>query len=186
MTGRLRAALAVLAVGLAACAEHDRSRSDWEDQNAPWLAKVDDPAGTAPLPPYPRAEDLIEFPVEGVPAFRFYVAASSVAVSRERDGVIRYVLVARSSAGAENVSYEGLNCRSGEYRSYASGHSGAWRRQEAAWRPIAHRRAQRTLMHEFFCPRHVAIADAAEGVMALRRGRHPLVINPNPVGGGGR
>ena len=178
--------IAALAVALGACAQHDRSRSDWEDQNAPWLAKAGDDASTVALPPYPRAEDLIEFPVDGVPGFRFYVAANSVAVSRQRDGIIRYVLVARSSEGAESISYEGLNCRSAEYRSYAGGQAGAWRIQQVPWRPVAARKAQATLMREFFCPRHVAIADGAEGVMALRSGRHPLVINPNPVGGGGR
>lgn len=161
-------------------------RSDWEVRNAAWLAKQQDDAATIPLPPYPREADLIEFRVDGAPSFRFFVAAGSVSVSRERDGVIRYVLVARSSEGAENVSYEGLNCGAAEYRTYATGQQGAWRRHEVPWRPVLQRRAQRTLMNDFFCPRRVAIASAAEGVAALRSGRHPLVIDPNVTGAGGR
>jgi hypothetical protein len=181
-----RAAGTLLALALASCAAEDRMRSDWELQNAAWLAKQQDDAATIPLPPIPREQDLVEFRVDGAPSFRFFVAADTVSVSPEREGVIRYVLVAKSTDGARNVSYEALSCGAMEYRSYASAQGDVWRRHEVPWRPVAQRRAQRTLMTEFFCPRHVAIASGAEGVAALRSGRHPLVIDPNVPGAGGR
>lgn len=36
------------------------------------------------------------------------------------DGIVRYVLVARSSAGTESVSFEGMRCATREVRIYAA------------------------------------------------------------------
>ena len=95
------------------------------------------------------------------------------------DGVVRYTLVARSSSGAENVSYEGIRCRAGTYRVYALGSkSGApWSQRGASeWRPIEQKtlhRQHHALWREYFCPHRVPIVDAAEGADALARGGHP-------------
>lgn len=124
----------------------------------------------------------------GLPAgrttdFRLQVDPRSLTVTPE--GIVRYVLVARSPSGAQNVSYEAINCRSAEYRLYATGRAdGAWQREESPWRSIGSRTlAQRVLMREYFCPRRIAIASAAEGEMALRRGGHPLADPPDPISG---
>jgi hypothetical protein len=167
---------------LGACSSGtEHMRSDWEQENAARLAREGDDATRVPAPPYPRTQDLVEFAVPAVPDFRFYVDASSLGVG---DGVVRYVLVGRSSAGAENVVYEGVSCRAAEYKLYAIGRGpGRWEAQQVPWRPVGQRPAQRVLMAEYFCPRRSSIASAAEGVTALRRGGHPLADAPNPVSG---
>ena len=167
---------------LAACTTDNRHiRSDWELENAARLAKEGDQAARPPLPRFPQDGDLVAFDVQRMPAFRFYIDASTLSI----DGpLVRYVLVARSGSGAENISFEGLNCRAGEYRLYASGQAGQWREQEVPWRDIGTRLAQRTLMSEYFCPRRWPIASAAEGVMALRRGGHPSALGAHATPSG--
>ena len=96
------------------------------------------------------------------------------------DGVVRYTLVARSAAGVENVSFEGIRCKSGAYRVYAFANGGAWSRTNSEWKPIEPRSIQRwhnELRGRFFCPLRLAIMSAAEGLDALRRGGHPLTAN---------
>jgi hypothetical protein len=168
---------------LAACGgREDRMRSDWEEANAARLAKESD-AAPVELPPAPGARELLRFRAGPASDFDFYVDPGSLSVSP--DGIVRYVLVARSPGGARNVSYEGISCRAAEYRLYATGRGdGAWQRDESPWRSIGSRApAQRVLMREYFCPRRIAIASAAEGEMALRRGGHPLADPPDPVSG---
>jgi hypothetical protein len=104
------------------------------------------------------------------------VDAASISVGE--DGVVRYVLVARSAQGAESVSFEGIRCSTSEYRIYATGLAdGRWAPTRASsWRPIAPRSVARwhnALSREFFCPSGRPIRNAAEGVLALRRGDHP-------------
>src|SRR5688572_21235992 len=71
------------------------------------------------LPPYPKPGNLIQF----VPALRsssrFYIDPDSI--STGSDGVVRYTLVVRGAGGAENVSYEGMRCKTLEVRPYAYG-----------------------------------------------------------------
>jgi len=127
------------------------------------------------LPAYPKRENLIEFVVSAASSFRFFVDQASLAVGK--DGVIRYTLVARSPAGVENVSYEGIRCKSGTYKVYALGREdGKWIERGSDWRPIEPKGAHGwhlVLRREYFCPQRVPIFDAAEGVDALRRGGHP-------------
>lgn len=159
----------VLAVALAGCGQ--TPTSDWERQQEGKLA----PEAAAPLPSFPRRADLVEFDVAATSEFRFFVDAASLSVGS--DGVVRYVLVARSDAGAENVSFEGIRCATGEVRIYAIGHEGRWSGKPGEWRVIQPRSVQRwhnALYREYFCPQKAPIANASEGVDALRRGGHPL------------
>ena len=90
---------------------------------------------------------------------------------------MRYTLIAVSPLGAENVSFEGVRCKSREHKTYATGRAdGSWSRREGSWRRIGTGNAQRwqyTLRVEYFCPQGVPIATAAEGIDALMRGGHP-------------
>lgn len=179
----MKAAAALALLALAACSvDSERFRSDWEEQNAGKLAKERD-SGEIVVPPALRRGDLVEFKVSASSDFRFFVDASSVGVSR--DGMVRYVLLARSPAGAENVTYEAMNCRGSEYRVYAAGRpDGSWERLEVPWRALGPRaRAQGVLAAEYFCPSRIAAANAGEAVMALRRGGHPLADAPHPISG---
>lgn len=159
-----------LVAALGACAHGEKS--DWERKHEQRLAPAQE---TVALPAYPRPERLIEFFVAATSEFRFFIDAASLSVGS--DGVVRYTLVARSPAGVDNVSFEGMRCTSAQVRTYALGRDGAWGGQPGEWRPIEPRSVQRwhnALYREYFCPQKEPIASAREGVEALRRGGHPF------------
>lgn len=106
------------------------------------------------LPAAPRAENLVPFEVSPTSAHRHYVDLASV--SAGEDGVVRYTVVVRTAGGAENVSFEGMRCTTGERKLYAFGRpDGAWaRNRHARWEPINTRQAgsyQRVLFYHYFC-----------------------------------
>lgn len=164
---RLAGLLLALCQGIALA----QPKSDWEleQERRNWRERE------LRLPSYPKADSLQEFEVSAGTSFRFFVDRSSISVGD--DGVVRYTLVAVSSAGAENVSYEGIRCREGTYRVYAYGNksTGSWSPRESDWRPIENKALNRhhdALWREYFCPRRSPIANAAEGADALARGGH--------------
>lgn len=175
MRSRLRpVAGAALAATLAAALQQPllaQPKSDWElaQEERDWRE------GEFALPAYPKPADLVALEVGAATDFRFFVDATSLSVGR--DGVVRYTLVARSRSGAENVSFEGIRCKSGSVRAYAFGQGGArWSARGTPWRAIEPGGTQRwhfILWREYFCPHAIAIRDAAEGVDALHRGGHP-------------
>ena len=123
------------------------------------------------LPQTPRREDRLPFTVDSGSDFGFFVDRSSISVGA--DGVVRYTLIAVSPLGAENVSFEGVRCKSREHKTYATRRAdGGWSRREGPWRRAA-QRWQQALRAEYFCPQGVPIATAAEGIDALTRGGHP-------------
>ena len=134
------------------------------------------------LPPYPRDADLVEFtPAAG--SMRFFIDAPSLSVL-EKDGAVRYTLVARSPEGARNVSYESLSCATGQFRVHALGQAdGRWGGRESDWRS-ANDAWHRALYREYFCPQNEVIRNAAEGVRALQQGGHPFARGfaaPGPI-----
>jgi len=164
------------------------SKSDWEKANEEKLAGSEKAAAAAaiPTPPAKRGE-LIEFSVAATQEFRFFVDASTLSVDDE--GIVRYVLVARSPSGVENVSFEGMRCVTNEYRIYALGRDGAWVGRPTDWRPIDPKTVSRwhnELARNFFCPQREPITSAKEGVVALRQGGHPLTrgLSVQPQFGG--
>lgn len=162
-----------LALALAGCGH--APTSDWERKHEVALPSTDRASEVPPLPRYPQSRELIEFYVAATSEFRFFIDPASVSVAD--GGVVHYVLVARSGAGAENVSFEGMRCDRGEVRIYAVGRDGGWFGKPGEWRAIQPRSVQRwhnALYREYFCPQREAIASAREGVEALRRGGHPL------------
>ncbi|MBV9360409.1 MAG: CNP1-like family protein, partial [Betaproteobacteria bacterium] len=126
------------------------------------------------LPAYPAVARLIEFEKHPGAAFRYFIDPETLSVDKE--GVVRYVLVARSSSGVQNVSYEGLRCETAEYRFYAFGQAdGTWSRSRSDWRSLQQSQPlQRILYADYFCPQKVAIFNPGEGVRALRDGGHPF------------
>ena len=110
------------------------------------------------LPPYPKAENLVEFSVSSATSNRFYIDYNSIDVGA--DGVVRYTVLIRSPQGAETVSCEGLRCENGERQLYAFGHrdgkgGGQWSRNRfAKWELIPARQAtshQRELFFHYLC-----------------------------------
>jgi hypothetical protein len=143
-------------------------KSDWEleQEERNWRE------GEVRVPSYPKAENLIEFFVSAASSFRFFIDRASLSVGK--DGVVRYTLVARSPSGAENVSYEGIRCRTGIYKVYARGRSdGTWSERPGDWRAIEPKSVQRwhnELRRDYFCHQNMPIHDAREAIEALRRG----------------
>jgi CNP1-like family len=116
------------------------------------------------LPPYPPQGERLEFSLGPASEFRFFIDAASLSVA---DGLVRYVLIARSPAGVENVTYEGLRCSNGEVRLYALGREGGWRGEPGAWRsPLAW---HRELRREYFCSVKYPVYSREDALAALRR-----------------
>jgi hypothetical protein len=149
--------------------------SDWERRN-PERVGSGDSALPAP-PPMPRTADLIEFHVGPTASFRYFIDAPSLSVSyKEKE--VRYVLVARSPSGVENVSFEAIRCPD-MHRVYAVGDAlGKWSVRPSEWQEIQRRTGlgwPGVLAREYFCPHRDPLQSAAEGVDALRQGGHPMV-----------
>jgi len=130
------------------------------------------------LPPYPKDADLIEFYVSPAATNQFFLDGTTLSVGK--DGIVRYILVVKTTGGATNVSYEGIRCGANEYKLYATGRAdGTWvRARLTAWRPIENKTVNRhhaALNRDFLCPIGNPIYTAEEGRNALRRGKHPLV-----------
>jgi len=161
--------LFLLAIGTASA----QIQSDWERENEERLKQSDEQAVT---PPRLDKTRLVEVPLAAQSDFRYYVDPASVSVGSDR--IVRYVQVARSSSGTENVTFEGIRCP-GEYRIYAVGRpDGSWAGRPTTWRPIPRevRVSQNTLSRRYFCPGRRAIRDGDEGEKALRAGGHPGVF----------
>lgn len=166
------AVLAALLAFHGVCAA--QPKSDWETRNEAQLWSEE---SVTALPPYPERQRLIEFGVDPSNDFKFFIDPAALSVGQ--DGVVRYVLVARSPAGAENVRFEGIRCATGESRLYAVGRpDGSWSARPGEWRAFERgpsRSWQSTLSRSYFCPLRAAIGSPEEGIQALRDGGHPAV-----------
>lgn len=144
---------------------------DRPDPDAPqWAEEV------TPLPAFPSDKDLREFFVSELTAHKFLIDATSLSVGK--DGVVRYTLVVRTSGGAVNISFEGMRCKTQELKIYATGRKdGTWlRARNSGWRQIQDKpinRQHAALWQDLFCPAGQPIRDQAEGLEALRMGKHP-------------
>jgi len=166
--------LSLCALPLAAHAL-DFEKSNWgkfeyDFEEKPWVELE------AQLPPAPKTENLLPFFVSASTDNRFYIDAPSITLGE--DGVVRYTLIIQSSAGAVNISYEGMRCSSAEVKRYAFGRTGGgWGKAlNAKWEPISYKdvnRQHHMLYDDFFCPRGIAISNREEAVKALKAGSHP-------------
>jgi hypothetical protein len=187
---RMRASTAtcLTLVLLAACgtSKSPDAMSDWEKAHEEKLAASEKAAAANTIPPPPgKRGELIEFAVAAESEFRFFVDASTLSVDDE--GIVRYVLVARSPSGVENVSFEAMRCGTNEYRIYALGRDGAWVGRATDWQVIQPKSVSRwhnELARNYFCPQRQPIISAKEGVLALRQGGHPRAIRTQPEYGG--
>jgi hypothetical protein len=140
--------------------------------------------GEIKLPAYPKDEGLIPFFVSGASSFRFFIDPASLSPG-DKDGVVRYTLIARSPSGYANVTYEGIRCATGSYKVYAIGNDGRWSAKDSDWRPIEVKSVQRwhnELRSRYFCPVRLPIWTTAEGLDALRRGGHPAASEKTGMG----
>jgi CNP1-like family len=165
----------VLILALGPTLVHGQIQSDWERANEERLKHSGERLVAPPALERGRLGE-VRLHMSATTDFRYYVDWASVDAGEDR--IVRYVLVARSASGAENVSFEGIRCP-GEYRVYAVGKpGGGWTGHASEWRPIARtvNSSQATLARQYFCPGRAAIRTSAEGQQAVRAGGHPGIF----------
>ncbi len=107
------------------------------------------------LPPYPKAENEVEFYVGPATPHHFYLDKTSINIGS--DGVVRYTLVVKTAGGAENVSFEGIRCATKEWKIYAlGGLNSQWAEpRKSEWRDINYQdvnRQHNRLYGDILCP----------------------------------
>lgn len=128
------------------------------------------------IPAYPAESNLIEFFVGPTERNRFFIDGSTIAIGS--DGIVRYVMVLETKAGARNVTLEAIRCATREIKLVAVGRSDAtWDKIQAPqWRSIENKTINQyraVLSRNFLCPAGAPPRDSAEARAALRRGKHP-------------
>src|SRR6185295_10464831 len=136
---------------LAGCSS-TQPMSEWERNHPEQLGTAQTERLPA-LPALPRQENLIEFYVGPTATFRYFIDATSLRVFYKQNEV-RYVLVARSPSGAENVSFEAIRCPD-MHRILAVGDASKWSERPGEWQEIQRRTGvgvPGVLAREYFCP----------------------------------
>jgi len=170
---RMKKILGVLlfAVPLAvSAAEWGKSEHESDEENM--VAEIE-----AKLPPYPKEENLLPLFVSAASDNKFFVDAVSISVGE--DGVVRYTMIVKSPAGADNVSFEGIRCATREKKLYAFGRKeGSWSRARVSkWEPIRYQdinRHHHVLYDDFFCPNDLIVKNPQQAVELLKRGFMPF------------
>lgn len=106
-------------------------------------AQKDDPDAkawqeSAVNPPVSFSVDRLQtFPVAVESSLTYGIDPATLTVGE--DGVVRYVLVARSSSGAINALYQGLRCQTGEVKTYGRwDNRSSWNiNDKETWRPLS-------------------------------------------------
>ncbi len=75
----------------------------------------------SPLPAWPEDAHLIRVRMPVTYTLKVYIDEKSI--SRLADGIARFTLVVESPSGVRNVFFEGYNCETREYKTYATGTS---------------------------------------------------------------
>jgi hypothetical protein len=131
------------------------------------------------LPGFPEQENLISFQVGAVSDAKYMVDGNSLSVGP--DGVVRYTLVVISPSGAQNISYEGLRCATGERRLYAFGRpDNTWSKARGNQWVRVHGSSNNhhvELYSNYFCVSGSgAVTNADEARRELRRGGQPAAL----------
>jgi len=88
-------------------AEPEEAEKPWQEQQVP-------------LPPFPRAQDLIPVRADVAdPGYNYYIDINSVSLTA--DEVLRYTVIIQSPRGASNIVYEGIRCATKEIKTLAYG-----------------------------------------------------------------
>ncbi len=156
--------LLLVLVGCAKPAIKDEFESD-----KPWIEQL------TQIPAYPDEHNLLAFDPGAVTDNRYLVDTNSIKIGG--DGVIRFTLVVKSSAGAMNVSYEGIRCATDERKLYALGRNDrTWAQPRISeWQKIDLVRqfyAQRELAKNIFCPHRQIVPNSKAAIEALKAGIH--------------
>lgn len=124
------------------------------------------------LPQFPKPENLITAEVSGLTGFAFFVDVKSIDVGQ--DGVVRFVVLARSAGGAENISFEGIRCSTRERKLYAVGRAnGTWFSPKAPeWVNFQASRVNSyhdSFARQYFCVERTPVLNSAKAIELLRK-----------------
>lgn len=166
----LAAALLVALVVLPSTARAAGSERDDDEEKKAWQEME------VHFPAFPQPDKLIPFEVSATTNNRFLIDGDSLSVGS--DGVLRYTLVIVSPSGAQNISYEGMRCATGERRVYALGRADrTWSKARTdRWQPVAENTLNRqhaALFSDYFCAIGVPLRDADDARRALLYGGQP-------------
>ena len=169
MKSALHLAMLVL---LVACINKPPFKDEFESDKT-WTEQM------TQLPAYPNVEHLMKFDAGAVTSNQYLIDTTSINVGE--DGVIRFTLAIKSSAGAMNVSYEGIRCETNERKLYALGRDDkTWVQPRLSeWQKLDYVRqfyAQRELSKNFFCPHRQIVSNTNEAIQALKTGKHPSIF----------
>ncbi|MDD5029717.1 MAG: CNP1-like family protein [Rhodoferax sp.] len=121
----LKTAFCILALSIAgtSAAQIPQDNPDWEESKAP-------------APPAFSADKMLALDMPPFVSLKFGIDPATISITP--DGIVRYVVVARSQSGAVTAFYEGILCARGEVKRYARSQSdGTWRNEDKpAWRPL--------------------------------------------------
>ena len=150
--------------------ESEASSFDNEYEEKPW-SEIE-----VQMPAFPQKENLIAFKVGAIDDTQYLIDGNSLSVGS--DSVIRFTLVVVSSAGAQNVSYEGMRCATAERRFYAFGRSDrTWSKARSNhWMSIqgSSNNPHVELFVNFFCTVGIySISNAEDAIRVLRNGGNP-------------
>ena len=124
------------------------------------------------LPQFPKPENLIATQILGLTGFTFLVDDNSIDVGQ--DGVVRFVVVARSAGGAENINFEGIRCSTRERKLYAVGRAGGtwfslkapeWVKFQASGVNSYHD----SLARQYFCVERTPVLNSAKVIELLKK-----------------
>ena len=128
------------------------------------------------LPAAPKPENLVPVDTGPTSSYSFAIDAKSLTVSA--DYVIRYTIISTSPSGSQNVSHEGIDCKTNQFRRYAYGtkdgkwtptRSDNWERVSSLSRNQLHF----TLGRLYFCQSGLS-AGSAEVIIERIRHNRPL------------
>lgn len=125
------------------------------------------------MPEFPVEDNLLPFEVGPTQTQTFYIDPASLSVGEDE---IRYTMVTKSTAGAVNISYEGIHCSTYEFRRYAYGHRDKkWvMSKNEDWRPVnfyAANRPRAALIQDFFCDLKSIAGSAEDMIFRIRHNR---------------
>lgn len=174
------ALLALLAMASTVGAQAPKSGMDYAPQynsDADESKQFQELQDVAP-PAFPADATLLQVDVGPAATNKYFIDGATLSLGD--DGVVRYVLVVKTSGGATNVSFEGMHCATRSWKHYATGRSDkTWTVSRAArreWRPVENKPTNphhAVLSRTFFCPQGNPISSADDGRNALRMGKHP-------------
>jgi hypothetical protein len=127
------------------------------------------------FPAYPPDSGLLEFYPRQKSQNRFYVDPNALSIGPDR--VIRYSLIVKSPSGALTISYEGLRCKTSEYKQYGfSVTNGEWTKaRNTEWRNVPKTASdfRFALYKDYFCDLE-AIAGRNERDLIANLAGNPL------------